>query len=142
MSKKAAIIVICSLALALTALIYTWDSCYYQMTRVKTTAYLDQETCTSKTRPVKLKIINESKYDLIQYGFTLGVFNNAEAESESFGAYTVHRLIPKGSEAEACFAIPEIKGVNPDNIKKNFRFKAEFFIVAFNIGNDKRRLCR
>ena len=112
------------------------------MARLKTTVYLDPETCNSETQPVKLKILNDSKYDLIQYGFTLGTFNKAEAESDSFDAYTVHRLIPKGSGFEDCFAIPEIKDANSDDIKKNFRFKAKFFIVAFDIGNDKRRLCR
>ena len=142
MNKKAAIIVICSLALALTALIYTLDSCYYQLASIKTTAYLDPESCKAESRPLKFKIQNDSNYDLIQYGFTLGAFNNTVEESESFDAYTVHHLIPKGRTFEDCFAIPEIKDVNPDDIKKNFRFMAKFFIVAFDIGNDKRRMCR
>ena len=142
MKKKAAIIAICSLALAIIALIFTWDSCYYQMTSLKTTAYLDPESCKAESRPLKFKIKNDSNYDLIQYGFTLGAFNKTVAESDSFDAYTVHNLIPKGTEFENCFAIPEIKNAYTEDIKKNFSFKARFFIVAFDIGNDKRRMCR
>lgn len=142
MNKKAAIVVICILALALIALIYIWDSCYYQMASLKTTAYLDPESCKTESRPLKFKIQNDSNYDLIQYGFTLGAVNKTGAESDSFDAYTVHHLIPKGTEFENCFATPEIKNVHPEEIKKNFSFKAKFFIVAFDMGNDKRRMCR
>jgi|GEM_PF-1784059 len=112
------------------------------MASLKASAYLDPESCKTESRPIIFKIQNDSNYDLIQYGFTLGAFNKTVAESDSFDAYTVHNLIPKGSEFENCFAIPEIKNVHPEDIKKNFSFKAKFFIVAFDIGNDKRRMCR
>lgn len=112
------------------------------MASLKTTAYLDPESCKAESRPLKFNIQNDSNYDLIQYGFTLGAFNKTVAESDSFDAYTVHHLIPQGTEYENCFATPEIKNVDSEDIKMNLSFKAKFFIVAFDIGNDKRRMCR
>ena len=141
MKKKAAIIIIIILLFALTALIYTRDSCYYQMASVKTNAYLDPETCKVAGHPLKLKILNDSKYDIIQYGFSFGAYNKTQSNRVGYKFYTVHRFIQKGSEIEGCFPVPEIKGISLDDIKKDYDFKMKLFVIAFDKGDDKRWTC-
>ena len=126
----------------MTALIYTSDSCFYQMPSVKTTAYLDPETCKIEGHHVKYTILNDSRYDLIQYGFTLGAYKNTYSKRVSSKAFTAHRYIPKGSGIEGCLAVPEIKDVNLNDLKKGYYFKFMFFIIVFDLGNNKRWTCR
>ena len=142
MNKNAAIIIIIILLLAMIALIYTRNSCYYQMASVKTTAYLDPKTCKVEGRHVKYKILNDSRYDLIQYGFSLGAYKNIYSKRVSGNGHAAHRFIPKGSGIEGCLAVPKIKDVNLDDIKKDYYFKLKFFIIVFDLGNDKRWTCR
>ena len=141
MNKKAAIIIIIILLFALTALIYTRDSCYYQMASVKTTAYLDPETCKVASHPLKLKILNDSKYDIIQYGFSFGAYNKTQSNRVGYKFYTVHRFIQKGSGIEGCFPVPGIKDINLEDIKKDYDFKMKLFVIAFDKGDDKRWTC-
>lgn len=143
MNKNAAIIITIILLLAMIALIYARKSCYYQMARVKTTIYLDPKTCKVEGRHVRYKLSNDSRYDLIQYGFSVGAHHkNINSNRISGYGHTAHRFIPKGSEIDGCLAVPKIKDANLDDIKRDYYFKLKFFIIVFDLGNDKRWTCR
>lgn len=143
MYKNAAIIITIILLLAMIALIYTRKSCYYQMARVKTTTYLDPKICNVEGRHLRYKLSNDSEYDLIQYGFSVAAHNkNISSKRMSGYGHTAHRFIPKGSEIDGCLAVPKIKDASLDEIKRDYYFKLKFFIMVFDLGNDKRWTCR
>jgi hypothetical protein len=142
MNKKAAIIITIILLLVMIVLIYTRISCYYQMASVKTTTYLDPTICKVEGRHLRYKLLNDSRYDLIQYGFSIGAYKNINGKRISGYGHTAHRFIPKGSEIDGCLAVPKIKDVNLDDIKRDYYFKLKFFIIVFDLGNDKRWTCR
>jgi hypothetical protein len=142
MKKKTAVIITLVLLLLVPALIYMEDSCYYQMTRVKTSAVLDPEQCRDENRPLLLTIRNESKYDVIQYGFLLGVYGNADNDRLGHNAYTIIHSIPQAGQNQYCYAAPEVEAMSASDINNDHHFKMVLFIINFATGDGKRRLCR
>jgi hypothetical protein len=145
MNQKVVKIIFVSLLLAVFGRvgynIYKEDNCEYQMAKVKTSAYTDLELCPIENRPLKIRIANQSSYNLVEYSFSVGVYKNKHSKAVSSDEYTDNYIMPRGGELTACFAIPEVKGVSNKDIKKGYNFKVNFSRMEFDAGNGKRLVC-
>jgi hypothetical protein len=60
---------------------------------------------------------------LIEYSFSVGVYKNKHSKAVSPDGYTDDYIMPRGGELTACFAIPKVKGVSNEDIKKGLANK-------------------
>ncbi|MCK5360644.1 MAG: hypothetical protein KAJ95_08455 [Gammaproteobacteria bacterium] len=145
MNKNAAKIIFVILLLAVFGRIgynsYKKDSCEYQMAKVKRAAYIDLNYCADENQPLKIRIVNNSSYDLAEYSFSVEVYKSKHSKRVSANGYSGDFIMPRGGELSACFAIPDVKGVSSEDSKMGHSFKVNISYMKFDKGNGKRLVC-